>query len=444
MKRHKYILLLLLVALGLIAQSQTSTSSQIQSDLDATGVAAVGQWGSYSVAAKPATYKVTARKVTAYEAATDSDWAATASIRTSKGVSQPDATGTTVQRITVTSNTTTTASVSYLTTQTPRPVTPGTLNLNYLLDPGTSGEVLAGAAVTNSTITVWDGSRTKFIANVIGNSSPPPITWQIVSGPGGLYHLTLVKNATGTWDWVPDATAAPSALTDAYAKFYAIGTGTTVLKVSAGTLSATITFNVITPPALGIPSAINAVANTSNQVTLSWGSASNADRYYIERVQSGGPRMRITTLVNPSTLSFVDTQPLAGTTYTYYVAAGDGIGRISSYLSKAVTTPGTQASLSAFSVMPLAENYLGDGRASQPGVDVTPISGGRSLFTLTTYTTSGVIRYTLDGSVPSFSSPIYAANAPVIAANTATLKAFTSPPSGSPYGTSYVRILPLK
>jgi hypothetical protein len=243
----------------------------------------------------------------------------------------------------------------------------------------------------------------------------PTVNLAATAASGTRVDLTWNSNATGVANYrltrtlpTPQAPVLLGGAAFAYADTTVVPSTTyayqiEVLDVASAVLATTTT--IVTTPAVPVaPSALNAVATTT-QITLSWtDNSNNEDGFVLERSDNGGqyqqiPGVGVFTL--PGVTSFVDTAVLQNVTYQYRVKAIHLVNGDSGYAIgtpvKLVTIPVLAATL--LSLPPATVNLVWTASSASDSFKVARTAAGTATLNCAT------AAYTyLGNATPAFST----------------------------------------
>ena len=132
-----------------------------------------------------------------------------------------------------------------------------------------------------------------------------------------------LSNVTSGCSFISAATNV--AVVDATGKITAVGEGTTEIRATYNTFSASATVNVLPVPSLSVPSGLTVGMVRSTSVALSWSTVLNANNYNIYRAPAGSGQYtkvgQSTNFGQPTKTVYIDNDVAANTAYDYRVAS---------------------------------------------------------------------------------------------------------------------------
>ena len=261
-----------------------------------------------------------------------------------------------------------------------------------------NGVTAIAAGIFHTVALKNDGTVVAWGDNSQGQTTVPAGLSGVVAIAAGAYHTMALKN-DGTvvaWGWNNyGQTTVPAGLS-----------GVTV--ISGGWGHTVVLFSTVpdtTSPT--VPTGLTASAISTSQVNLSWTASTDnigvtGYKVYRDGVQVGAP----------TGTSFNDTGLASATTYSYTIAACDVSGNCS-----ALSAPATATTLAADTTPPVVTASVAGGTYNS--TQYVALSANEP----------ATIYYTINGTTPTVSSPVYAT--PISISTTTTLKYFGRDTAGN-------------
>ncbi len=143
------------------------------------------------------------------------------------------------------------------------------------------------------------------------------ITWSKVSGAE--YYRIYKKTVNAQWEYIGKTSSLSFNDTKVSSgKTYSYTVKAVYGKYKSDHNSSGLSIKRLTAPKL------TSVVSTKKGITFKWSKTSYASGYIVYRKEENGNYVRLTTIKNPNTLSFIDKTAKKGVTYTYTVKAYSG------------------------------------------------------------------------------------------------------------------------